>query len=387
MTHSRVDLIDYIGKLLSSNDDVTKTHQRVVVDLQQVVTEHYHEADFDYRSDIRIMYEKRSTDEGKHKYKYVPTIVRYDGGSIKAFDDTPDTGDFVDWFNEGYRKAMTLYFTWFEKLKLRDLDVETIHALCGNDEASGDIERKYGLAIALDTGNLYDHCFVFKFDGDHEYAPGTVMVARDSLGWCSSTMKTILKELTGRVDEFELKQSYVFKVGETNDNIIGDMAKQLMVNGAYNLLADVLYPAVNQPNSDTVDIEVKLQHVVAKDIEPKYYHLSYNGHLLNKTQVPYAVGLRDIMIDNNTSFKEADSLPLLPVFSGEGDTLRIDHYKLDILVYKTDVEKKRDLPDGFFKYGRYIRYPRPIETDTAKDGTPTPHVHPEGHDNGTTASE
>ena len=358
MTHSRVDLIDYIGKLLSSNDDVTKTHQRVVVDLQQVVTEHYHEADFDYRSDIRIMYEKRSTDEGKHKYKYVPTIVRYDGGSIKAFDDTPGTGDFVDWFNEGYRKAMTLYFPWFEKLKLRDLDVETIHALCGNDEADGDINRKYGLAIALNTDNLYDHCFVFKYDGDHEYAPGTVMVARNSLGWCSSTMKTILEALVGRADEFELKQSYVFKVGETNDNIIGDMAKQLMVNGAYNLLADVLYPAVNRQDSDIIDIEVMLQHVVAKGLEPKSFRLSYNGHLLNKTQVPYAVGLRDIMIDNNTSFKEADSLPLLPVFSGEGDDLRIDHYKLDILVFKADVKKNSEtVPDGFFKYGRYIRYP------------------------------
>lgn len=359
MSHSRVDLIDYIGKLLSSNDDVTKTHPVVVVELQQVVTEHYHEADFDYRSDIRIMYEKRIVDNGKAVY--VPVSVRYDGGSIKAFDDTPTTGDFVDWFNEGYRKAMTLYFPWFEKLKLRDLDVETIHALCGNDEANGDIERKHGVAIVLDTDNLYDHCFVFKFDGDHEYAPGTVMVARDSLGWCSSTMETIQEALVGRGDGFELKQSYVFKVGETNDNIIGDMTKQLMVNGAYNLLADVLYPAVNQPNSDTINIEVKLQHVVAKDIEPKYYRLSYNGHLLNKTQVPYAVGLRNIMIDNNTSFKEADSLPLLPVFSGEGDALRIDHYKVDILVYKADAVK------GY--------------------GVLEQHVHPEGHGDGTTTPE
>lgn len=361
MTHSKVDLIDYIGKLLSSNDDVTKTHQRVVVELQQVVTEHYHEADFDYRSDIRIMYEKRGTDKGKHKYKYVPTIVRYDGGSIKAFDDTPGTGEFVDWFNEGYRKAMALYFPWFEKLKLRDLDIEGIHALCGNDEADGDIERKHGVAIANDPDGVYDHCFVFKYDDDHEYAPGTVMVARDSLGWCSSTMETILKELTGRADEFELKQSYVFKVGETNDNIIGDMAKQLIVNGAYNLLADVLYPAVNRQDSDIIDIEVKLQHVVAKDIEPKYYRLSYNGHLLKKTQVPYAVGLKEILNDNNTSFKEADSLPLLPVFSGEGDDLRIPHYKLDILVYKADVAKG----------GNAI----------------TAHVHPEGQGHGTTAPE
>ena len=387
MSHSRVDLVDYIGKLLSSNDDVTKTHQRVVVDLQQVVTEHYHEADFDYRSDIRIMYEKRSTDEGKHKYKYVPTIVRYDGGSIKAFDDTPTTGDFVDWFNEGYRKAMTLYFPWFEKLKLRDLDVETIHALCGNDEASGDIERKHGLAIANDPDGVYDHCFVFKYDSDHEYAPGTVMVARDSLGWCSSTMKTILEALVGREDGFELKQSYVFKVGETNDNIIGDMAKQLMVNGAYNLLADILYPAVNQPNSDTVDIEVKLQHVVAKGIEPKFYRLSYNGHLLKRSGGPYAVDVVEILDDNHVDMKCIEMLDLLPVFSGEGDDLRIDHYREDVLVYMADVKKKRDLPDGFVKCGRFFPYPRPIETDAAKDGTPTPHVHPKGHGDGTTAPE
>lgn len=361
MTHSRVDLIDYIGKLISSNDDVTKKHDRVVVELQQVVTEHYHEADFDYRSDIRIMYEKRSTDEGKHKYVYVPTIVRYDGGSIKAFDSTPGTGDFVDWFNEGYRKAMTLYFPWFEKLKLRDLDIEDIHALCGNDEADGSIERKYGLAIANDPDSVYDHCFVFKFDGDYDYAPGTTMIARDSLGWCSSTMETILKELTGRADEFELKQSYVFKVGEINDNIIGDMAKQLMINGAYDLLAAILYPAVNQPNTDTVDIEVKLQHVVAKGIEPKFYRLSYNGHLLNKSVVPYASDIRDIMNDNNASFKEADALPLLPVFAGQGDDLRITHCKLDILVYKADAVKGND--------------------------TLTPHEHPEGHGHGTTAPE
>lgn len=387
MSHSRVDLIDYIGKLLSGNDDVTKTHQRVVVELQQVVTDHYHEADFDYRSDIRIMYEKRSTDEGKHKYKYVPTIVRYDGGSIKAFDDTPTTGDFVDWFNEGYRKAMTLYFPWFEKLKLRDLDVETIHALCGNDEANGDIERKHGVAIVLNTDNLYDHCFVFKYDGDHEYAPGTVMVARDRLGWCSSTMETILEALVGRGDEFELKQSYVFKVGETNDNIIGDMAKQLMVNGAYNLLAGVLYPAVNQPNSDTVDIEVKLQHVVAKDIEPKHYRLSYNGHLLKKTRDPYAADMGEILVDNNVDVEYVELTSLLPVFSGEGDDLRIDHYREDVLVYMADVKKKRDLPDGFVKCGRFFPYPRPIEADTAKDGTPTPHTHQEGHDHGTTAPE
>lgn len=339
MTHSRVDLIDYIGKLLSSNDDVTKTHQRVVVELQQVVTEHYHEVDFDYRSDIRIMYEKRSTDEGKHKYKYVPTIVRYDGGSIKAFDDTPGTGDFVDWFNEGYRKAMTLYFPWFEKLKLRDLDIEGIHALCGNDEANGDIERKYGLAIANDPDGVYDHCFVFKYDGDHEYAPGTVMIERDRLGWNADTMKAMGKTLTGRADEFELKQSYVFKVGETNDNIIGDMAKQLMVNGAYNLLADVLYPAVNRQDSDIIDIEVKLQHVVAKDVEPKSYRLSYNGHLLKRSSDPYAVDVVEILDGNHVDVKRIEMLNLLPVFSGEGDDLRIDHYREDVLIYMLNVKK------------------------------------------------
>lgn len=391
MTHSKVDIIDYIGKLLSSNDDVTKKHDRVVVDLQQVVADEYREADFDYRSDIRIMYEKREIEGGKHKFGYVPTIVRYDGGSIKAFDSTPNTGDFVDWFNEGYKKAMTLYFPWFEKLKLRDLNIEGIHALCGNDEADGDIFRKHGLAIANDPDGVYDHCFVFKFDDDHEYAPGTTMIERGRLGCCSSAMETILEALVGRADEFELKQSYVFKVGETNDNIIGDMVKQLMVNGAYNLLAAILYPAVNQPNSDTVDIEVKLQHVVAKGTEPKHYRLSYNGHLLNKSVVPYASDIRDIMNDNNTSFKEADALPLLPVFAGQGDDLRITHYKLDILVFKESVEKKRDLPDGFFKYGRYIRYPRPIEADAAKDGyTLNQHVHdapPEGHGHGTTAPE
>lgn len=361
MTHSRVDIIDYIGKLLSSNDDVTKKHDRIVVDLQQVVTDHYHEADFDYRSDIRIMYEKRGTDEGKHKYVYVPTIVRYDGGSIKAFDDTPGTGDFVDWFNEGYKKTMSLYFPWFEKLKLRDLDIEGIHALCGNDEADGDIERKYGLAIALDTDNLYDHCFVFKFDSDHEYAPGTVMIARDSLGWCSSTMETILEALVGRTDEFELKQSYVFKVGETNDNIIGGMANQLMVNGTYNLLSAILYPAVNRQDSDTVDIEVKLQHVVVKGIEPKHYRLSYNGHLLKRSSDPYAADVVEILDDNHVDVKAVDVLSFLPVFSGDGDDLCISHYKVDILVYKADT--------------------------TGDNGTLTEHVHPEGHNHGTTAPE
>lgn len=395
MTHSRVDLIDYIGKLLSSNDDVTKKHQRVVVDLQQVVSEHYHEADFDYRSDIRIIYEKRSTNEGKHKYVYVPTIVRYDGGSIKAFDDTPTTGDFVDWFNEGYKKAMTLYFPWFEKLKLRDLDIEGIHALCGNDEADGDIERKYGLAIALNTDNLYDHCFVFKFDDDHEYASGAVMVARDSLGWCSSTMKTILKALTGRADEFELKLSYTFKVGDTVDNVIGDMAEQLMENGTYHLLRKVLYPAANQPNSDTVDIEVKLQHVVAKGLRPKYYRLSYNGHLLKWTSEPYAADMAEILDDNHADVKCVEMLSLLPIFTGEGDALRIDHYQEDVLVYmadveKTDVKKKHnDFPDGFFKYGRYIRYPE-VDDNARDSDAPTPHVHddqPEGQGHGTTAPE
>lgn len=361
MTHSRVDLIDYIGKLLSSNDDVTKTHDRVVVELQQVVSEKYHDVDYDYRSDIHITYEKRQVNDGKRQYAYVPTIVRYDGGSIQAFDDTPKTGDFVDWFNEGYKKAMCLYFPWFEKLKLHDLDIEAIHALCGNDEADADIYRQYGLAINIDPSSVYDHGFVFKYDHEHEYASGTVMIERSRLSWNTNTLKAMVKSLTGRADEFELKPSYTFKVGETNDNIIGDMAKQLMVNGAYNLLADVLYPAVNQPNSDTINIEVKLQHVVAKGIEPKSYRLSYNGHLLNKSVVPYASDIRDIMNDNNTSFKEADALPLLPVFAGQGDDLRITHYKLDILVYKADAVKGND--------------------------TLTPHVHPEGHGDGTAAPE
>nr|DAS63887.1 MAG TPA: hypothetical protein [Caudoviricetes sp.] len=359
MSHSKVDLIDYIGKLLSSNDEVVKTHAVVSVELQQVVSDEYHTADYDYRSDIRINYEKHIVDNGKAVY--VPVSVRYDGGSIKAFDSTPSTGDFVDWFNEGYKKAMALYFPWFEKLKLRDLDIEGIHALCGNEEADGDIERKSGLAIANDPDGVYDHAFVFKFDVGHDYAPGTTMIERDRLGWNADTMKAMRKTLTGRADEFELKQSYVFKVGETNDNIIGDMAKQLMVNGTYNLLAAILYPAVNQPNSDTVDIEVKLQHVVAKGLRPKFYRLSYNGHLLGKTQVPYAVGLREILNDNHTSFKEADSLPLLPVFAGQGDDLRITHYKLDILVFKADAVKD--------------------------SGALTPHEHPEGHGHGTTAPE
>ena len=293
MTHSRVDLIDYIGKLLSSNDDVTKTHDRVVVELQQVVSEKYHEVDYEYRSDIHITYEKRQVSDGKRQYAYVPTIVRYDGGSIQAFDDTPKTGDFVDWFNEGYKKAMCLYFPWFEKLKLRDLDIEAIHALCGNDEADADIYRQYGLAINIDPSSVYDHGFVFKYDHEHEYASGTVMIERSRLGWNADTLKAMVKSLTGRADEFELKPSYTFAVGEINDNIIGDMAKQLMVNGTYDLLAGILYPAVNQPDNDTVDIEVKLQHVVAKGLRPKYYRLSYNGHLLNKTQVPYAVDLRE----------------------------------------------------------------------------------------------
>lgn len=364
MTHSRVDLIDYIGKLLSSNDDVTKTHDRVMVELQQVVSEKYHDVDYDYRSDIHITYEKRQVSDDKRQYAYVPTIVRYDGGSIQAFDDTPKTGDFIDWFNEGYKKAMCLYFPWFEKLKLRDLDIEAIHALCGNDEADADIYRQYGLAINIDPSNVYDHGFVFKYDQEHEYAPGTVMIERSRLGWNADTLKAMVKSLTGRADEFELKPSYTFTVGEINDNIIGDMAKQLMVNGTYDLLAGILYPAVNQPDNDTLDIEVKLQHVVAKGIEPKYYRLSYNGHLLNKTSVPYAVDLKEILNDNHTSFKEADSLPLLPVFTGEGDDLRILYYKVDIMVYKADA---------------------------AKDNGPlTPHVHdaqPEGHSHGTSAPE
>lgn len=364
MTHSRVDLIDHIGKLLSSNDDVVKTHDRVVVELQQVVSEKYHDVDYDYRSGINITYEKREVSDGKRQYAYVPTIVRYDGGSIQAFDDTPKTGDFVDWFNEGYKKAMCLYFPWFEKLKLRDLDIETIHALCGNDEADADIYRQYGLTINIDPSNVYDHGFVFKYDHEHEYASGTTMIERSRLGWNADTLKAMVKSLTGRADEFELKPSYTFVVGEINDNIIGDMAKQLMVNGTYDLLAGVLYPAVNQPDNDTLDIEVKLQHVVAKGLRPKYYRLKYNGHLLNKTSVPYAMDLKEILNDNHTSFKEADSLPLLPVFTGEGDDLRILYYKVDIMVYKADVTKD--------------------------SGPLTPHVHDvsaEGHNHGTSAPE
>lgn len=359
MTHSRVDLIDYIGKLLSSNDDVTKTHGHVVVELQQVVSEKYHDVDYEYRSDIHITYEKRQVSDGKRQYAYVPTVVRYDGGSIQAFDDTPKTGGFVDWFNEGYKKAMCLYFPWFEKLKLRDLDIEGIHALCGNDEADADIYRQYGLAINIEPSSVYDHGFVFKYDHEHEYASGTVMIERSRLN-----VDGICRALSGRADEFDLKPSYVIGLGGVEDNFIGDMAKQLMVNGTYNLLASVLYPAVNQPDNDTLDIEVKLQHVVAKGLRPKYYRLKYNGHLLNKTSVPYAVGLREILNDNHTSFKEVDSLPLLPVFTGEGDDLRILYYKVDIMVYKADAVKD--------------------------SGSLTPHEHDvsaEGHTHGTSAPE
>lgn len=391
MTHSRVDLIDYIGKLLSSNDDVTKTHDRVVVELQQVVSEKYHDVDYDYRSDICITYEKREVSDGKRQYAYVPTIVRYDGGSIQAFDDTPKTGDFVDWFNEGYKKAMTLYFPWFEKLKLHDLDIEAIHALCGNDEADADIYRQYGLTINIDPSNVYDHGFVFKYDHEHEYASGTTMIERSRLGWNADTLKAMVKSLTGRADEFELKPSYTFTVGEINDNIIGDMAKQLMVNGTYDLLAAVLYPAVNQPNSNTVDIEVKLQHVVAKGIEPKLYRLSYNGHLLGKTSDPYAADVGEILKDNCVDVKNVELSSLLPVFKGVDDDLRIDHYREDVLVYMADVEKKRDLPDGFVKCGRFFSYPRPIEADAAKDDyVLNQHVHdapPKGHSHGTSAPE
>nr|DAK28509.1 MAG TPA: hypothetical protein [Caudoviricetes sp.] len=384
MTHSRVDLIDYIGKLLSSNDDVVKTHDRVVVELQQVVSEKYHEVDFDYRSDIHITYEKREVSDGKRQYVYMPTIVRYDGGSIQAFDDTPKTGDFVDWFNKGYKKAMCLYFPWFEKLKLRDLDIEAIHALCGNDEADADIYRQYGLAINIDPSSIYDHGFVFKYDQEHEYASGTVMIERNRLN-----VDGICRALSGRADEFDLKPSYVIGLGGIEDNFIGDMAKQLMVNGTYNLLASVLYPAVNQPDNDTLDIEVKLQHVVAEGLRPKFYRLSYNGQLLNKTAVPYAADLKEILNDNHTSFREADALPLLPVFTGEGDDLRILRYQVDILVYKADVKKKyNDFSDGFFKYGRYIRVPRPIEADADKDNyTLNQHVHSEGHTHGTGTPE
>ena len=105
--------------------------------------------------------------------------------------------------------------------------------------------------------------------------------------------------------------------------------------------------------------------------------------------MPYAVDLKEILSDNHTSFKEADSLPLLPVFTGEGDDLRILYYKVDIMVFKADVEKDRSkpVPDGFFKYGRYIRYSRPIETTDEDSGTLTEHVHPEGHTHGTSAPE
>ena len=389
MTHSRVDLIDYIGKLLSSNDDVIKTHDRVVVELQQVVSEKYHDVDYDYRSDIHITYEKRQVNDGKRQYAYVPTIVRYDGGSIQAFDDTPKTGDFVDWFNEGYKKAMALYFPWFEKLKLRDLDIEGIHALCGNDEADADIYRQYGLAINIDPSNVYDHGFVFKYDHDHEYASGTVMIERSRLGWNADTLKAMVKSLTGRADEFELKPSYTFTVGEINDNIVGDMAKQLMVNGTYDLLAGILYPAVNQPDNDILDIEVKLQHVVAKGLRPKFYRLKYNGHLLNKTQVPYAVGLREILSDNHTSFKEADSLPLLPVFTGEGDdlrscTIRSISWSLRQMLKKIVVSLYRMVSLNTVVT---FRYPRPIETTDEDSGTLTEHVHPEGHTHGTGTPE
>ena len=359
MTHSRVDLIDYIGKLLSSNDDVTKTHDRVVVELQQVVSEKYHDVDYDYRSDIHITYEKREVSDGKRQYAYLPTIVRYDGGSIQAFDDTPKTRDFVDWFNEGYKKAMCLYFPWFEKLKLRDLDIEGIHALCGNDEADADIYRQYGLAINIDPSSVYDHGFVFKYDHEHEYASGTVMIERSRLN-----VDGICRALSGRADEFDLKPSYVIGLGGIEDNFIGDMAKQLMVNGTYNLLASVLYPAANQPNSNTVAIEVKLQHVVAEGMEPKYYRLSYSGHLLSKTTDPYVADLKDITKNINVDVKYVDVLPLRPIFSGWGDDLRIDHYQEDVLAYRLSIENA--------------------------DVVLTPHMHdapPEGHNHGTTAPE
>lgn len=359
MTHSRVDLIDYIGKLLSSNDDVTKTHGHVVVELQQVVSEKYHDVDYEYRSDIHITYEKRQVSDGKRQYAYVPTVVRYDGGSIQAFDDTPKTGDFVDWFNEGYKKAMCLYFPWFEKLKLRDLDIEGIHALCGNDEADADIYRQYGLAINIDPSSVYDHGFVFKYDHEHEYASGTVMIERSRLN-----VDGICRALSGRADEFDLKPSYVIGLGGVEDNFIGDMAKQLMINGTYNLLASVLYPAVNQPDNDTLDIEVKLQHVVAKGLRPKYYRLSYNGQLLSKTVVPYVTDLKEILSDNHVLFKDVNFTGLLPVFTGEGDDLRILRYQVDTLVYKADAVKN--------------------------SGSLTPHEHDvsaEGHTHGTSAPE
>ena len=86
--------------------------------------------------------------------------------------------------------------------------------------------------------------------------------------------------------------------------------------------------------------------------------------MLNETAAPYAVSLKEILNDNHTSFKEADSLPLLPVFTGEGDDLRILYYKVDIMVYKADAAKD--------------------------NGSLTPHEHDvsaEGHDHGTTAPE
>ena len=84
-------------------------------------------------------------------------------------------------------------------------------------------------------------------------------------------------------------------------------------------------------------------------------------------------------------------MPLLPVFTGEGDDLRILRYQVDILVFKADVKKKRDLPDGFVKCGRFFPYPRPIEADAAKEGVIlNQHVHdasPEGHGHGTSTPE
>ena len=53
-------------------------------------------------------------------------------------------------------------------------------------------------------------------------------------------------------------------------------------------------------------------------------------------------------------------------------------------------DRSEPVPDGFFKYGRYIRYPRPIETADEDDSTLTAHVHDaqsEGHSHGTTAPE
>lgn len=356
MTHSKVDIIDYIGKLLSCNDDVTKKHDRVVVELQQAVSEKYHEVDFDYRSDIHITYEKRKVGDGKRQYAYVPTIVRYDGGSIQAFDDTPDTEAFIDWFNEGYKKAMTFYYPWFKKLKLRDLDIEGIHALCGNDEAGYD--HDYGLFI-FDVFDDNDYSFAFKHNKKYAYVPGTVMVERSRLN-----VNGICKALSDHADKFDLKPSYVIRLGSIEDNIIGDMAKQLMVNGAYNLLVGVLYPAANQPDNDILNIEVKLQHVVAKGLRPKCYRLSYNGHSLSKTIVPYVIDLKKILDDNHVLFKDVDFTALLPVFSGEGGDLRISHYQVDILVSKADAAKD--------------------------SGSLTPHEHSdtaEGHTHGTSAPE